>query len=92
MLPGNFTHLSANCPREKGFADICLIPRKLHIDKPAVVIELKWDKNVIGAIMQIKERRYMDALKDYRGEILLVGINYNRKKKIHECSIEKANI
>lgn len=77
-------------PAGKGFADICLIPRRLHADKPAAVIELKWDKDVQGAVAQIKERRYADALKDYSGEILLVGINYDRKKKVHECSIEKS--
>lgn len=77
-------------PAGKGFADICLVPRRLHADKPAAVIELKWDKDVQGAVAQIKERRYADALKDYSGEILLVGINYDRKKKVHECSIEKS--
>lgn len=54
------------------------------------VIELKWDKDVEGAVAHIKERRYVDALKDYSGEILLVGINHDRKKKVHECSIEKS--
>lgn len=42
-------------PAGKGFADICMIPRKKHSDKPAVVIELKWDKSAVGAIEQIKE-------------------------------------
>ena len=76
-------------PAGKGFADICMIPRKMHLDKPAVVIELKWDKNVHGAIRQIKERKYVDAINDYTGQLLLVGINYNRKSKDHECMIEK---
>lgn len=43
-------------PSGKGFADICLIPRKKYADKPAVVIELKWDKDAEGAIKQIKEK------------------------------------
>lgn len=46
----------------------------LHSDKPAVVIELKWDKNVKGAISQIKEKQYIEALKDYSGNLLLAGI------------------
>ena len=49
-------------PAGKGFADLCFIPRMLHSDKPAVVIELKWDKNVKGAISQIKEKQYIEAV------------------------------
>lgn len=51
------------------------------MDKPAVVIELKYDKNVDGAISQIKSRQYVEALKDYKGNLLLVGINYDKKTK-----------
>ena len=75
-------------PAGKGFADVCMIPRKKHPDKPAVVIELKWDKSAGGAIEQIKEKRYGDALKEYQGKLLLVGINYNKMTKKHECVIE----
>ena len=53
-----------------------------------MIVELKWDKSAEGAIAQIKEKQYADALKDYSGEILLVGINYNRKTKTHQCVIE----
>ena len=76
-------------PTGKGFADVCFIPRVSHLDKPAVVIELKYDKNVDGAISQIKSRLYVDALKDYKGNLLLVGINYDKKTKEHQCVIEK---
>lgn len=76
-------------PTGKGFADVCFIPRKLHLDKPAVVIELKWDKSAAGALAQIKEKRYGSALKDYTGNLLLVGINYDKTAKKHECLIEK---
>jgi len=31
----------------------------------------------------------MDWLKSYTGEILLVAINYDKKKDIHTCIIEK---
>lgn len=75
-------------PAGKGFADICMIPRKKHSDKPAVVIELKWDKSAVGAIEQIKEKQYGNALKEYQGNLLLVGINYNKMTKKHECVIE----
>ena len=75
-------------PSGKGFADICMIPSKTHLDKPAVVIELKWDKSAAGALNQIKEKNYGSALKDYQGNLLLVGINYDRVTKKHECVIE----
>lgn len=75
-------------PTGKGFADICMIPRKEHLDKPAVVIELKWDKSTMGALEQIKEKHYVNILKDYQGKVLLVGINYDRKTKKHQCVIE----
>lgn len=67
----------------------CYIPRKLYADKPAIVVELKWDKTAEGAIAQIKEKQYVNALKEYRGNLLLAGINYDRETKKHYCIIEK---
>lgn len=78
-------------PTGKGFADICLIPRQLHADKPAVIIELKKDKDAQGAIKQIKRKEYVKALEDYKGNLLLVGINYDKDKK-HACVIERVCI
>ena len=68
-------------PSGKGFADIAMIPRADSGNKPAMIIELKWDQTADTAIKQIKEKRYTGALEDYRkagGEILLVGISYNK--------------
>lgn len=45
-----------------------MIPRKIHLDKPAIVMELKWDKNAEGAIQQMKDKEYIDALKDENQE------------------------
>ena len=75
-------------PSGKGFADIVFIPRK-NCDKPAMVIELKWDKSANGAINQIKNKNYAASLLDYFGDVLLVGINYDKEEKKHECIIEK---
>ena len=75
-------------PTGKGFADIVLIPRR-NVDKPAVVLELKYSKSVEGAIKQIKEKKYVEALHGYVGEIVLVGINYDKRTKSHQCVIEK---
>ena len=79
-------------PAGKGFADVCMIPRKKHPDKPAVVIELKWDKSVSGAIEQIKRNEYIDVLRDYKGNLLLAGINYSKKTKKHTCMIEQVQL
>lgn len=75
-------------PTGKGFADIVFLPRK-HCDKPALLIELKWNQSAKGAIHQIKSREYVQALDNYKGGLLLVGINYNKKSKSHQCVIEK---
>lgn len=53
-----------------------------------MIIELKKDKDAQGAIHQIKAKNYVRALKDYQGNLLLVGINYDKDKK-HTCMIEK---
>lgn len=76
-------------PAGKGFADMVLIPRKDSGNKPAMVIELKWDKSADTAIRQIREKRYAGVLKDYAEKILLVGINYDKETKKHECVIEE---
>ncbi|MCM1046623.1 MAG: ATP-binding protein [Candidatus Gastranaerophilales bacterium] len=77
-------------PTGKGFADIVFLPLP-HTGKPALVIELKYDKAAASAIQQIKDRHYTQALERYVGEILLVGIDYNRNSadKPHSCVIEK---
>lgn len=71
----------------KGFADLVLIPRK-NIDKPAIVLELKYEKEVDAAIDQIKRKKYVSKIEQYTGDILLVGINYDKKEKLHTCVIE----
>ncbi len=52
---------------------------------------LKYNQSAESAITQIKNRHYTDFLKDYSGEILLVGINYDKDdpNKKHTCRIEK---
>ena len=76
-------------PAGKGFADLCFIPRKMYADKPALLIELKWNQSAQGALEQIREKNYGEALKEYEGNLLLAGINYDRKTKRHTCRIEK---
>uniref|UniRef100_UPI00256EACEE PD-(D/E)XK nuclease domain-containing protein n=1 Tax=Parabacteroides goldsteinii TaxID=328812 RepID=UPI00256EACEE len=77
-------------PAGKGYADIAFLPLP-HTNKPAMVVELKYDSSVSAAIQQIKDRQYMQALEGYTGEILLVGVNYNKDNanKPHSCVIER---
>ncbi|MCD8019369.1 MAG: PD-(D/E)XK nuclease domain-containing protein [Clostridiales bacterium] len=83
-------------PAGKGFADYAFIPRK-HVNKPAMIIELKYNRTADTAIRQIKEKRYDGRLKKYYGKLLLVGINYDKdvkgkNAKKHSCKIEWAQL
>ena len=73
-------------PSGKGVADVVFIPRKAT--DPTLVIELKWNKSDTAAIQQIKNREYPTILKNRKGRIILVGINYDEKTKVHTCKIE----
>lgn len=77
-------------PAGYGYADIVFLPL-LWRSKPAIVMELKYNKTAETAIGQIKDKKYADALKDYSGEVVLVGVNYNKDKKEegHICRIER---
>ena len=72
----------------KGFADIVLIPRK-HVDSPAIILELKVNKDADAAIDQIRRKEYPAKVAEYADNILLVGINYDRDTKQHTCHIER---
>ncbi|MBP3201982.1 MAG: AAA family ATPase [Bacteroidales bacterium] len=72
----------------KGFADIVFIPRK-NVDSPAIVVELKVDKSADAAIDQIRRKEYPAKVAEYSGNLLLVGISYNRDTKQHRCRIER---
>lgn len=72
----------------KGFADIVLIPRK-HVDSPAIILELKVNKDADAAIDQIRRKEYPAKVAEYANNILLVGINYDRDTKQHTCHIER---
>lgn len=78
-------------PAGEGFADMVFLPKR-RSKKPALIVELKWDKTAEGAVAQIKNKKYAVALEDYKGNILLVGISYNKKSKEHQCRIEKYEI
>lgn len=76
-------------PCGKGFADLVYLPRAEYRNKPVILVELKWNQKVETALTQIKEKRYPESLKDYAGEIVLVGISYDKEVKEHTCIIER---
>ena len=82
-------------PAGEGYADVIYLPLQ-GSDWPVLIIELKWNKSAQGAIDQIKDRGYIDGIKDYGGRILLVGINYDKDagsgKKHHTCKIEEITV
>ena len=81
----------------KGYADMVFVPKR-NVDKPAVIVELKWNKSAETAIKQIKEKQYIQSLKDYKGEVVIAGISYdasdnkNGQFKKHTCKIEKLTL
>lgn len=75
-------------PAGKGFADLAFIPRPQHAEKPALLVELKWNQDAETAIRQIHEKKYDGTLKNFAGKLLLVGINYDKKTKKHTCELE----
>ena len=87
-----FYNIIREMPAGKGFADFVFIPRANAGSRPAMVVELKYNKSADTAINQIKENRYHGALSGYGDRILLVGINYNadgKGSKKHTCVIEE---
>ena len=75
----------------KGFADLVMIPRR-NVSTPAIVVELKYNKDADTAINQILRKQYPDKVAQYSGELLLVGINYDKTQKTHQCRIIKTTI
>ena len=82
----NYT-LHREMPAGKGFADIVFEPNR-NCNLPAMIVELKWGHSAEEAIEQIKKKDYLDCLQNYHGEVLLVGVNYD-KEKHHTCKIER---
>lgn len=77
-------------PTGRGFADFVYIPKsEYRADYPALLVELKWNQNANTALEQIRDNQYPASLEQYTGNILLVGISYDRKDKKQQCLIEQ---
>ncbi|MCD8118029.1 MAG: AAA family ATPase [Lachnospiraceae bacterium] len=92
----NYYMMVRELPGGKGFADYAFIPAR-GTDKPAMMIELKWQKDADTAMKQILDNRYHGVLKDYFGDLILVGINHDKdatgkNAKKHSCVIRKIRV
>ena len=81
----------------KGYADLAYIPSPKYSDKPALIIELKFGKDTAVAMEQVKKKKYLERLEHYKGNTLVIGINYDKELantsegfKRHSCVIEEA--
>ena len=61
----------------------CYVPNKEVTDEL-----LKFNHTADTAIDQIKRKEYPVKIAEYTGNILLVGINYDKETKQHSCKIE----
>lgn len=75
-------------PSGRGLADLVFVPDR-NTAYPAIIIELKWNKDVEKAIEQIDDRKYASLLEGYTGSLLKVAITYDTETKKHSCKIEK---
>lgn len=85
----NYYTVTREFPSGKGVADMVFLPRRKYLDKPALLVELKWNRSAEGAINQIKQKQYNKVLEGYEGNVLLVGVNYDKRTREHSCVIER---
>ena len=82
-----FYNIFHELPTGKGFADIVFVPLP-NSQRPAIVVELKYDQSADTAISQIKRKNYPASLKGFSKRIILCGINYNKSTSKHEVEME----
>lgn len=73
-------------PAGKGYADVSFIPKRPGV--PAIIIELKKQQSTGKALEQIMNKQYFKPFANYKGEVLLVAVNYDDEKN-YTCKIEK---
>ncbi len=81
-------------PTGKGFADVAFIPKYPTQKLPAFIVELKVNGSTDTAMQQIEDRKYGSTLLNYRGNMLLVAVNYNPDStdKKHTCQIKQFEV
>lgn len=55
-----------------------------------MIVELKWNHDAQTAVSQILDRQYPEGLEEYASDLLLVGVNYDKATRKHECRIVRA--
>ena len=76
----------------RGYADLIYIPKRpIH---PAILVELKYRQDADTALEQILRQKYPSRLEHYKGNLILVGISYDRSAepaapnfKHHSCKM-----
>lgn len=71
----------------KGYADCIMIPRRPR--QPGILLELKYNSSAENALKQIHEKKYINGFPAFVTSAVLVGINYNKKERRHECKMER---
>lgn len=79
----------AEMPAGRGVADLAFIPMSPSPARPAIIVELKWNQSTKVALAQICNKRYANALRNYKGNIIRAAITYNPKSKEHECEFDE---
>lgn len=70
----------------KGRIDLVYVPE--YDEYPLIIIEFKYGKSAEEAIEQIKKQKYYRRYTERYRKIILVGINYSKTTKEHQCLIE----
>ena len=80
----------------KGYVDLVYLPSPKYPDKPTLIVELKYDKSVMTAADQIRNKNYPQKLEHYSDNMLIISVNYDKEVssnnieyKHHSCMIEK---
>ena len=79
--------IAKELPTGKGFAYIVYIP--FDKNKAALIVELKVNQSPDTALNQIRDKKYFASLDNWHGDILFVGVSYDKETKEHHCKIEK---
>ena len=79
----------------KGYADLVYLPK--NAGRPAILVELKHSQDAETAIDQILRKDYPSRLEHYQGNLILIGISYDRSAdpkapnfKHHSCRLLRA--
>lgn len=85
----NFYTVYRELPGGKGICGSCFRTKKKIPGQTGAGCGTEMGQNSRGCACAIKDKEYCRSLEEYQGNLLLVGINYNKKTKEHVCRIEE---